>query len=197
MEEKKVKEPHPTKGTKMPRIHLDKPAVQEMKKEMAEFNSEVVSILGRPDTYTEELGNLVCLLVATHGLSLDDICAKYKDKGIPSSVTVFAWMHRNPIFLKNYLLAKQLQSHILIEQTIDIADDSANDYVEGEYGPRVNGEHIQRSRERIKARQWVAARLCPKIFGDGGRVDEAAKEDTLLDLRDQIDALLAKHRKEY
>ena len=48
-----------------------------------------------------------------------------------------------------------------------IANDASGDYVTTSDGKRiVDHENIQRSRLRVDARQWAAARLAPKKYGD-------------------------------
>ena len=52
-------------------------------------------------------------------------------------------------------------------QLIDTADDASRDYVATSDGKRiVDHENIQRSRLRVDARKWAAARLAPKKYGD-------------------------------
>src|SRR5258708_5808187 len=55
----------------------------------------------------------------------------------------------------------------LFREIIEIADDASGDYVTTSDGkPIVDHENIQRSRLRVDARKWAAARLAPKKYGD-------------------------------
>jgi hypothetical protein len=59
----------------------------------------------------------------------------------------------------------------LADEIIDIADDGSNDWMERELesGKTIevlNAEHVARSRLRVDARKWVAAKLKPKKYGD-------------------------------
>ena len=71
-----------------------------------------------------------------------------------------------------YELGKEFQADFMADEIIEIADDATNDYMEnldkdGEcIGYKVDGEAIQRSRLRVDARKWVAAKLRPKKYGD-------------------------------
>jgi hypothetical protein len=71
-----------------------------------------------------------------------------------------------------YELGKEFQADFMADEIIEIADDDANDYVENLdkdgkcIGYKVDGEAIQRSRLRVDARKWVAAKLRPKKYGD-------------------------------
>ena len=55
----------------------------------------------------------------------------------------------------------------LFRKIIEIADDTGGDYVTTSDGKKiVDHENIQRSRLRVDARKWAAARLAPKKYGD-------------------------------
>jgi hypothetical protein len=58
----------------------------------------------------------------------------------------------------------------LAEETLDIADDGRNDWMERNdpknQGYEFNGEHVQRSRLRVDARKWFAAKVAPKKYGE-------------------------------
>src|SRR5258706_11847639 len=59
------------------------------------------------------------------------------------------------------------QSELRFREIIEIADDASGDYVTTSDGKTiVDHENIQRSRLRVDARQWAAARLAPKKYGD-------------------------------
>src|SRR5260370_5913718 len=59
------------------------------------------------------------------------------------------------------------QADKLFREIIEIADDKSGDYVTTSDGKTiVDHENIQRSRLRVDARKWAAARLAPKKYGD-------------------------------
>src|SRR6478736_3110654 len=63
--------------------------------------------------------------------------------------------------------AREEQADKLFQEIIEIADDASGDYVTTSDGKRiVDHENIQRSRLRVDARKWAAARLAPKKYGD-------------------------------
>ena len=49
---------------------------------------------GRPSTYTEEMGNLICDKL-TEGISLRKLC---KSDKFPNASTVYVWLDRFPSF---------------------------------------------------------------------------------------------------
>jgi hypothetical protein len=75
---------------------------------------------------------------------------------------------RNPSdFRDRYARAREEQADKLFREIIEIADDASGDYVTTSDGKRiVDHENIQRSRLRVDARKWAAARLAPKKYGD-------------------------------
>lgn len=123
---------------------------------------------GRPSSYTEEIAERICAGLAC-GQSLRTVC---KDEDLPCVATVFNWFRTYPQFLEQYTRAKEESADALIEESLDIADDGTNDWMErnnaeGEcIGWQLNGEHVQRSRLRIETRKWMASKLKPKKYGE-------------------------------
>jgi hypothetical protein len=54
----------------------------------------------------------------------------------------------------------------MAEDCLRIADDAVNDWMETEHGPRLNGEHVQRSKLRIETRLKLLAKWNPKKYGE-------------------------------
>jgi hypothetical protein len=120
---------------------------------------------GRPTDYNEEIAAIICERVATHSLGLNKICAKYDDLPVPS--TIYLWRLKHPTFSVKYAQAKMIQSDILAEECLSIADDDSQDTkINMLTGEEVcNTEFIARSRLRIDTRKWLAAKLLPKQYG--------------------------------
>ena len=138
---------------------------------------------GRPSLYTEALAAKICRRLA-EGESLRAICA---DKAMPSISTVMGWLFdgNHGDFSEQYARAREAQAEVRADEIVDIADDASGDFAADKDGKLVvNSEHIQRSRLRVDARKWIAAKLLPKRYGDkldlGGTVglrwEDALKE---------------------
>lgn len=90
----------------------------------------------------------------------------------PTVKTIMEWMNDSKELCERYARAKELQADYMVDESIDIADDATNDWMDkigkdGEVvGYQINGEHVQRSRLRIETRKWHAAKLNPKKYGD-------------------------------
>ncbi len=117
---------------------------------------------GRPTTYTVKKGLEICGLLAS-GKSLNRIC---KMEGMPDITTVYAWMI-HPEFSQSYARAREEQADTLSDEIQDIADDGSNDtYIDDKGKQQTDHDVIARSRLRVDARKWIAAKLKPKKYGD-------------------------------
>src|SRR5688572_12170084 len=109
---------------------------------------------GRPSEYSQELADEICAQLS-EGVSLRTVC---KAEEMPDKATVFRWLRTIPAFCDQYTRAKDESADALVEESLDIADDAANDWM-AKNDPEnpgwvLNGEHIQRSKLRIETRKW-------------------------------------------
>lgn len=124
---------------------------------------------GRPTVYKPELALALCERIAS-GESLRGICS---DPAMPDKSTVFRWLadKERSDFRDQYARAREAQAEFLAEEILEIADETAGDYVQvkdgdGQISERVDHEHIARSRLRVDARKWFAGKVAPKKYGD-------------------------------
>jgi hypothetical protein len=91
--------------------------------------------------------------------------------GMPAKSTILRWCARHEEFEKAYGLAQQVKVEGWAEETIEIADDGSNDWMErrnadgANIGWQENGEALRRSALRVSTRQWLMERLKPKKYG--------------------------------
>lgn len=127
---------------------------------------------GRPLEYTKDIAKEICERIAS-GESLNNIC---KDDHMPDKGTVIRWAmnfeEREELkdFCNQYAQARQIQAENMSDEITDIADDGTNDWMEkqtksGNVVVVGDHEHMQRSKLRVEARQWIAEKLLPKKFG--------------------------------
>ncbi len=101
-----------------------------------------------------------------------------------------------------YTHARDAQADALFDETLEIADDGRNDWMErhneeGEaIGWRENGEAIRRSQLRIDTRKWIAAKLRPKKYGDKQQIEFKHINLTDEELNAKIAELAAKAAQE-
>lgn len=117
---------------------------------------------GRPTKYSPEVAADVCAWLS-EGRTLTSWCNVEKN---PSHATVMNWLEKYPNFLEEYKRARQRQADAFFEQTLDIADDGRNDtYIDERTGfAVVDHDVVHRSKLRVQARQWAAARLSGKYL---------------------------------
>ena len=134
--------------------------------------------MARPTKYSKELADKICERMA-NGESLRAIC---KDESMPARSTVTLWAADNREgFSVRYEVAFAARAHYWADELLDIADDSANDYMErlskeGESEAVYNPEAVARSRLRVDSRKWLLSKLLP-TFAD--RPPEPDKGDHL------------------
>jgi len=117
---------------------------------------------GRPSTYTEEMGNLICDKL-TEGISLRKLCMS---DDFPNASTVYVWLDRFPEFAEKYVCAREAATEDMLEDILEIADHPTLD--------------AQEKRVRIDARKWAMGKLKPKKYGDKQIVDVGNKEGETL-----------------
>lgn len=132
-------------------------------------------------TPTPEVVSALFDELATHG-SLRRAC---RDSSMPLERTVRRWCVEDPQFEAAYARAKQMGIEAMVDETVDIADDGTNDWIENydregkHIGWKLNGEHIQRSKVRIETRYWLAERLMPKRYGVRSGLDVTSSDGSL------------------
>lgn len=105
---------------------------------------------GRPKfDFTPEITDEICERIIG-GESVRKIC---KDKGMPAESTVYLHIANDEAFRSAIARARELQQDVLIDETVDMAD-------------AATVEDHQVVKLRIWARQWRAAKLASKKYGD-------------------------------
>ena len=113
-------------------------------------------------TYTDEIATVICERLAD-GESLNAIC---KSLGSPSESTVRRWALEDFCgFAAKYTRAREIQADTLVEQILDISDDSSGDIA--------NPMAVQRDRLRTDNRKWFASKVLPKRYGERVDVEHA------------------------
>lgn len=118
------------------------------------------------------------------GEPLRQIC---RDPHMPKWRTVYEWLKtaENAVdvstdennFFARFALARCLGEDAIAQECLEIADDASNDYMDTRYGPRVDKEHIQRSKLRIETRLKLLAKWNPKRYGE--RVDLSSTDGSM------------------
>lgn len=124
---------------------------------------------GRPTIFNQELADQICERISTSSDGLRKIC---KDLNI-STYSVVKWLkdEDKAEFTLQYARAKEAQADFMADEIIEIADDKSGDIkiIYGKGGEKIeveNVEFVNRSKLKVEARKWVAAKLKPKKYGD-------------------------------
>lgn len=124
--------------------------------------------------YDPTIFDAVCEHIAS-GKSLREIA---RIDGMPATTTIIRWLAapENDAMRAQYARAREAQADAIFDEILEIADDGTNDWVtrqrsDGSTYEAFEAEHVQRSRLRIDARKWMAAKLRPKVYGDKLELD--------------------------
>jgi hypothetical protein len=138
--------------------------------------------MARPTTYTPELAERICDLVATNTCGIDILCDKYDD--LPNESTVRLWRFKHSEFSMKYAQAKMFQAELMAEMIHQIAD-STSTYFDSEGNERVDSGSVALARLRVDSIKWHASKLAPKIYGDKQQTDTTVTlkhEESIKDL---------------
>jgi len=115
--------------------------------------------MGRPSIYSQELAVTICDRLI-HGEGLRAIC---RDDAMPSISTVIDWIKNKDDFSAQYARARELQAELLLDEILEIADDSSQDAIDTANGKVANTEFIARSRLRVDTRKWAMGKMSRKF----------------------------------
>ncbi len=144
----------------------------------------------KPTRYSRALAERICAELAS-GRTLKDVCS---DDGLPPYRRVWTWAKEDfRGFATPYRQAREIGYHIMVDDMLEIADDSRNDFVarrraDGRTEMVVDHDHIARVRIRLDTRRWLLSRALPRLSGD--RPDPIAAPDagdSVLRLMKEID----------
>ncbi len=143
--------------------------------------------MGRPSSYTWDIGEQICLDLSCSPKNLWEICQQ--NIFYPTYPTVIRWTFVHSEFKELFEHAKRCQTQFLIDEIIFLADDSGN------HEPNMLGW----TKLRIETRKWLASKLLHKVYGDKKELEDLKSEneqvrDELLVLRAE---LAEKNKKEY
>jgi hypothetical protein len=131
----------------------------------------------------------ICERISESTLGLVAICKEFK----MSTLTFYKWLRdeENKIngesFEKRYTRAKEIQTDLLADEILAIADDGTNDTMtiilpNKEKKEVENREWTSRSKLRIEARKLLIEKLNPKKYGNKVQLDQNIKTVSILNL---------------
>lgn len=133
---------------------------------------------GRPPKFSQKLADDICSLLID-GKSLRKVG---KELGFTMQ-SFFRWTREHEGFSEQYTIAKQEQCDMLVEDILDIADETHHD--------------VQRAKLRVDTRKWIASKMKPKKYGDFQRQEVSGGDKPIIigeisdkELNDRIKQLI-------
>jgi len=139
---------------------------------MSKENPKEKNPVGRPSTFTKEMGDLICERMET-GESLRSIC---KDDDFPHLGQVIKWLasNANIEFRLQYAHSRQVGLEVMADEVLNIADQEPVKTADG----KIDNAGVQHQRLRVDTRKWILSKQLPKVYGD--RTILAGDEDAPL-----------------
>lgn len=115
----------------------------------------------KPDSYSDERAQEILARISI-GESIRHIC---RDEHMPSNAQLRHWIISNVEgFRERYVRAIEGRCMFLVEECLEIADDTSGDFLVDENGrPITNGAAVQRSRLQVETRKWLLSKLIPRF----------------------------------
>lgn len=118
------------------------------------------------------------------GKSLVRVCSM---PGMPNRTSFLRRVAEDKALQTRYAIAMDARADKYAEETIDIADDGSNDtYIDGEGRPKVDTDVVARSKLRIAARQWYAAKIAPKKYGDKVDLNHGGQQGNPIEVKTKV-----------
>lgn len=124
--------------------------------------------MGRPTIYSQAVADRICELIMNSSRGLASLLAD--SDGMPGETTVYRWLSDNPEFREQYACAREAQADHILDECLQIADDSSGDVKviergDGSKEERCDHEFVARSRLKVETRLKVIEKLAPKKYG--------------------------------
>ena len=118
-----------------------------------------MSNVGRPSLYSNELVDQICEWIS-EGKSLRSFC---RIEGNPGLQTVLDWLNDDDklYFRSKYARAREIQAEVMADELLEIADDTKPDQLK-----------LAHDKMKIETRQWIAAKLLPKKYGNIQHIED-------------------------
>lgn len=118
-----------------------------------ELREERKGNLGRPSTYSHEIGEEICGWIAA-GKSVNKYCQHF---GLDNA-QIYRWLRMNEDFSRAYGQAHLDRADLLADQVLDMLDD-----IDPE---NITLEKLALAKLKVETRKWMAAKLKPGKWGE-------------------------------
>lgn len=118
-----------------------------------------------PSTYTEELAEKICQIIATHPHGLWKLHEMYKDF-FPTPPAIHHWKNTKPKFLEMYLDAKKLQAEVEFEAMDDIVEEAEKYLYKDRGAIKMDSGVAALTKLKLDVKKFKIAKLLPRKYGD-------------------------------
>lgn len=132
----------------------------EFRDRIAEHKTKsYIEDMGRPSKYNDEVADQICNWIS-EGKSLRSFC---RDENNPGLRTVLDWLNddEKQSFRVKYARAREIQAEVMADELLEIADDTKPDQLK-----------LAHDKMKIETRQWIAAKLLPKKYGNIQHIED-------------------------
>ena len=144
---------------------------------------------GKTSMYTPKLGEEICDAISCSSEGLKTLCDK--NPHWPERRSIYRWIKKHEEFRNLYKQSKITQIESLVDDILEIANNSENDtYHDDEGNPKCNVEWVNRCRLRIDVYKWLACKLVPRIYGEAGLLQKSPENEPA---KDEYDFSLLNH----
>lgn len=151
---------------------------------------------GRPSEYSKNLAKEICDVISSSSKGTKKLCME--NQHWPCQDTLFNWLKVYPEFSEQYARAKKCQVEFLVDEILEIADDTSQDQLVNSEGKTIfNSQAINRARLKIDTRKWLACKLVPRVYSNHPEDQSDSNAKILqeaMELRARLDE---KNRKDY
>ncbi len=123
--------------------------------------------------YTPEVGQAICELIATNGLSIKNLCLAYPEI-MPPKPTIYMWVMRHPEFEELFRIAHERQAELWVQDALDVADDVPERMIDDEAVQMDTQAAVGRAKLRVDTRLRAAGLMNRRRYGQ--RVSVAGGE---------------------
>lgn len=117
--------------------------------------------------YDQEMGEYICYLTATNNVGLSKLCEMYPE--LPDERVIKGWLFNlNDTFGEIYARAKKHQVEQFALELMHEAE--VESYYENGI-KRVDSGVVAAARLKIDSGKWLAAKLCPRLYGEKAFID--------------------------
>lgn len=139
---------------------------------------------GHETTYTKEMGDKICRLVASCHKPLSKIVRENDE--LPHLSTVYKWRDDIPEFSEKLKAAQANNALNAMVEADDFMDERLHYYTDDKGNQRIDSPSATITMAKHNTKKWLLTKLCPEVFGDKPQQDNGASSLIVEALKDKL-----------